>query len=73
MTKQLDDIFIVASDFNQTDLKSILPTFHLHVQTLTRGHNIPDHVYTNIPGSYKVLPCPHFGNHNRRDWRKTMD
>ena len=28
MTKQLDGIFIVAGDFNQTDLRTGLPKFH---------------------------------------------
>ncbi len=31
MTKQLDGIFIVAGDFNQRDLRSLLPKFHQHV------------------------------------------
>ncbi len=61
MTKQLDDIFIVTVDFNQTDLRRVLPKFHRHVYTPTRGSNILDHVYMNIPSSYKALPCPHFG------------
>ncbi len=28
MTKQPDGIFIVADDFNQTDLRSVLPIFY---------------------------------------------
>ena len=60
MTKQPDGIFIVAGDFNQTDLRTVLPKFHQHVHIPTRGSNTLDHVYTNIPGSYKALPCSHF-------------
>ena len=55
MTKQPDGIFIVAGDFNQTDLRTVLPKFHQHVHIPTRGSNTLDRVYTNIPGSYKAL------------------
>ncbi len=59
--RQPDGISIVAGDFNQTDLRSVLPKFHQHVHTPTRGSNTLDHVYTNISGSYKALPIPQFG------------
>ncbi len=53
--------FLLAGDFNQTDLRSVLPQFHQHVHTPTRGNNTLDCVYTNSPDSYKALPHPHFG------------
>ena len=61
MTEQPDGIFIVAGDFNQTDFRTVLSKFHQHVHIPTRGINTLDHVYTNIPGSHKALPCSHFG------------
>ena len=44
MTKQTNGIFIVAGDFNQTNLRTVLPKFYQHVQILTRGRIILDHV-----------------------------
>ncbi len=54
MTKQPDGIFIVAGDFNQADLRSVLPKFQQHVHTPNRGNNTLNHVYMNISGSYKA-------------------
>ncbi len=34
MCEQPDGIYIVASDVNQTDLRSVLPQFHQHVHAL---------------------------------------
>ncbi len=34
--KQPNGVFIVAGDFNQTDLRTVLPKFHQHVHTSTR-------------------------------------
>ncbi len=58
MTKQLDGIFIVAGNFNQTVLITVLPKFRQHVHTTTRGSNTLDHVYTNIPSATKPSPVP---------------
>lgn len=51
--------FIVAGDFNHSNLKTVLPKFHQHVSCHTRGDKTLDHVYSNIPGAYRVTPLPH--------------
>ncbi|MCI4376387.1 hypothetical protein PGIGA_G00187890 [Pangasianodon gigas] len=56
-----DGLFIVAGDFNHANLKSVLPKFHQHLDFATRGKNVLDLVYTNIPGTYCAEPCPHLG------------
>ncbi|KAK3510441.1 hypothetical protein QTP70_006851 [Hemibagrus guttatus] len=56
-----DGLFIIAGDFNHVNLKSVLPKFHQHVDFATRGVNMMDLVYTNIPGAYCTEPCPHLG------------
>lgn len=57
-----DGLFIVAGDFNQVNLKAVLPKFHQHVDFAMRGANKLDLVYTNIPSAYHSEPCPHLGN-----------
>lgn len=49
-----DGVHIIAGDFNQANLKSILPKFYQHVKRPTRGVNTLDHVYTNIKHAYKT-------------------
>ncbi|XP_049340016.1 uncharacterized protein LOC125804732 [Astyanax mexicanus] len=56
-----DGLFIVAGDFNHSNLKALLPSFHQHVDFPTRGANLLNCVYTNIPGSYRAEPRPHYG------------
>lgn len=51
--------FMVAGDFNHSNLKSVLPKFHQHVSCNTRGNKTLDHVHTNIAGAYTVTPLPH--------------
>ncbi|XDV14228.1 hypothetical protein PO909_002405, partial [Leuciscus waleckii] len=51
-----DGLFIVAGDFNHANLKSVLPKFHQYVDFATRGANMLDLVYTNIPGAYRGAP-----------------
>ncbi|KAI3375381.1 hypothetical protein L3Q82_021870, partial [Scortum barcoo] len=53
--------FIVAGDFNHSNLKTVLPKFHQHVSCQTRGDKTLDHVYTNIVGAYTATPLPHLG------------
>ncbi|KAF7708686.1 hypothetical protein HF521_017743, partial [Silurus meridionalis] len=53
--------FIVAGDFNHSNLKAVLPKFHQHVSCHTRGNKTLDHVYTNMPGAYVATPLPHLG------------
>ncbi|KAK3537580.1 hypothetical protein QTP70_015115, partial [Hemibagrus guttatus] len=56
-----DGLFIIAGDFNQANLKSVLPKFHQYVDFATRGVNALDLVYINIPGAYPAEPRPHLG------------
>uniref|UniRef100_A0A3B4TE14 Reverse transcriptase domain-containing protein n=1 Tax=Seriola dumerili TaxID=41447 RepID=A0A3B4TE14_SERDU len=53
--------FIVAGDFNHSNLKTVLPKFHQHVSCPTRGAKTLDHVYTNMADAYKAVPLPHLG------------
>lgn len=41
-------LFIIARDFNHTNLKSVLLKFHQHMDIARRGENALDLVYTNI-------------------------
>lgn len=59
-----DAFFIVAGDFNQAILKSVLPKFYKHVNFATRGKNTLDLVYTNIKNSYRAAALPHIGSSN---------
>ncbi len=52
---------IVAGDFNQADLKRVLPKFHQHIKCATRGENILDKVYSNVKKGYRSIPLPHLG------------
>lgn len=56
-----DGVHIIAGDFNQANLKSVLPKFYQHVKRSTRGENILDHVHTNIKHAYRAIPLPHLG------------
>ena len=53
-----DGVHIVAGDFNQANLKSILPKFYQHVSCATRGKNTLDHVYTNFKHAYRAIQYP---------------
>ncbi|KAK3522602.1 hypothetical protein QTP86_027163 [Hemibagrus guttatus] len=53
-----DGLFIIAGDFNHANLKSVLPKFHQHVDFATRGVNMLDLVYANIPGRSTWSPAP---------------
>ncbi|KAA0724168.1 putative RNA-directed DNA polymerase from transposon BS [Triplophysa tibetana] len=53
--------FIVAGDFNHSNLKTVLPKFHQHVSCHTRGNKTLDHVYTNMAEAYAATPLPHLG------------
>lgn len=56
-----DGAFIVAGDFNQACLKTVLPNFVQYVQCFTRGKNTLDHVYSNLKQAYRAVPLPHLG------------
>ena len=53
--------FIVAGDFNHSNLKTVLPKFHRNVSCPTRGDRTLDQVYTNMADAYKAVPLPHLG------------
>ncbi|XP_048414141.1 uncharacterized protein LOC125465079 isoform X2 [Stegostoma tigrinum] len=63
--KYPEALFIIAGDFNQANLKSVLPKYHQHVSCPTRGANILDHCYTTVKDAYCSIPRPHFGNSDR--------
>lgn len=52
---------IIAGDFNQVCLKTVLPKFILYVKCATRENDTPDHVYCNIKHACKTEPHPHVG------------
>ena len=57
---------LVARDFNEGKLKSVLPHFYQHVTCATREEKILDHLYSTHRDAYKALPRPPFGksDHN---------
>ena len=60
-TRHPESAFIIAGDFNHSNLKSVLPKFYQHVSCPTRGDKTLDHVYTNIKDAHKAIPLPHLG------------
>lgn len=61
LTAHPDSVVITAGDFNHVDFKSVMPKFYRNVTFATRGDNILDQVYTNIPGAFKATPSAHLG------------
>ncbi|PWA30377.1 hypothetical protein CCH79_00020582 [Gambusia affinis] len=51
--------FIVAGDFNQANMKTVLPNFHQHVEFMTREENTLDLVSTNIKKAFRATPHLH--------------
>ncbi|KAK0140101.1 hypothetical protein N1851_022987 [Merluccius polli] len=51
-------VHITAGDFNQTNLKTVLPKLYQHVKCATRGDNTLDKVYTNIKNGYRAKQLP---------------
>eukprot|EP00061_Rhincodon_typus_P013098 g39263.t1 len=45
-------LFIIAGDFNQANLKNVLPKHYQYAPCSTRGPNIPDHCYTTIKDAF---------------------
>ncbi len=52
----------MAGDFNQVNMKTVLPNFYQHVDFATRGVNTLDLVYTNIKKAFRAAPRPHLGS-----------
>lgn len=57
-TTHTEDVFIVAGDFNQANMKASLSHFHQHVDFAKRGVNTLDLAYTNIMKAFKAVPLP---------------
>ncbi len=60
-TNNPDGFFIIAGDFNQANLKTVLPKFYQHVNFATRGNNTLDFVYTTVKNAHKAEPRRHLG------------
>ena len=48
--------FLLAADFNEANLKLVLPHFYQHVTYATRGGKTLDHLYFTDRDAYKALP-----------------
>lgn len=59
-----EEVFIVAGDFNQANLRSVLPNFYHNINCPTRGEKTLDHVYTNVNNDNKAVVCPHRAQSN---------
>ena len=55
-TQHPETAFIIAGDFNHSNLKTVLAKFYQHVSCPKRGDKT--HVYTIIKEAYKALPLP---------------
>ena len=53
--------FIVAGDFNKSNMKTRLPKFYQHIDCATRAGKTLDHCYSNFRDAYKALTRPPFG------------
>ncbi|KAK0154408.1 hypothetical protein N1851_003517 [Merluccius polli] len=67
-TSHPEAAFIVAGDFNHSNLKTVLPKFHQYVSCTTRGDKYLDHVYSNMTNAYKAIPLPHLGQSDHLSW-----
>ncbi|KAJ8018803.1 hypothetical protein HOLleu_43013 [Holothuria leucospilota] len=50
-----DTLSIIAGDFNQANLKTVLPSFKQHVTCPTRGQRTIDHCYCKVKSAYKAI------------------
>uniref|UniRef100_A0A3B5PZ90 Reverse transcriptase domain-containing protein n=1 Tax=Xiphophorus maculatus TaxID=8083 RepID=A0A3B5PZ90_XIPMA len=57
-----EGVFIIAGDFNQANMKTVLPHFNQYVDFPTRGVNTLDLAYTNIKEAFRAAPGPHLGS-----------
>ena len=51
--KSPDAVKLIMGDFNECDLKHVMPHYHQYVNIPTRGHRTLDKCYGNIPDAYK--------------------
>ncbi len=61
INKHPDAACIIAGDFNNANLRQVMPNFHQHVSCPTRGTNTLDHCYTPFKNAYKARSLPAFG------------
>ncbi len=61
INKHPDAAFIIAGDYNKANLKKVMPKFHQHISSPTRGPNTLDHCYTQFKNAYKAHSLPAFG------------
>eukprot|EP00061_Rhincodon_typus_P018876 g48241.t1 len=54
----------MTGDFNQANLKQMMPKYHQHISCPTRGVNILDYCYTTTKDVYRSIPHPHFRKSN---------
>lgn len=57
-----EDAVIVAGDFNQAIMKTVLSNFHHCVGFATHGENILDLAYSNIKQAFRATPWPHLAS-----------
>ena len=57
-----DTMSIVAGDFNQASLSTVLPNYKQQITCPTRGPNTLDHCYCPIKSAYKSVQRPPLGN-----------
>ncbi|RXN30279.1 dynein heavy chain [Labeo rohita] len=58
--------FITSGDFNNANLRKVLPKLYQHIQFNTRGERLLDHCYTSFRNAYKALPRAPFGQSDHR-------
>lgn len=59
--QQNKGFFIVAADFNHTNLKTVTPGFYKNMYNKTRKGRKLDQVCTSIPEAYNASPSPNLG------------
>ncbi|GFN78440.1 reo_6 protein [Plakobranchus ocellatus] len=60
--KDPDTHSIICGDFNQANLKTVLPNFYQHVTCPTRGINTLDQCYSKMNSAYKAIERSGLGN-----------
>ena len=53
-----DAALIVSEDFNQANLKKVMPDFHQHIDCTTRGINTVNHCYMPFKDGYRAEMLP---------------